>query len=78
MRAKLSTLCLEKENEGGKIAEAGIVENYPGYESIKGFELAQKFSEHVITSYSIHYTKLYEVDICSSGLPLICWSNMQF
>ncbi|ABO35092.1 FAD-dependent pyridine nucleotide-disulfide oxidoreductase [Methanococcus maripaludis C5] len=46
MRAKLSTLCLEKENEGGKIAEAGVVENYPGFESIKGFELAQKFSEH--------------------------------
>lgn len=46
MRARINAICIEKENEGGKIAEAGIVENYPGFESIKGFELAQKFSEH--------------------------------
>ncbi|WP_292460174.1 F420-dependent thioredoxin reductase [Methanothermococcus sp.] len=46
MRAKLNTLCIEKENEGGKIAEAGIVENYPGFDNIRGFELAQKFVEH--------------------------------
>ncbi|WP_048057951.1 F420-dependent thioredoxin reductase [Methanothermococcus okinawensis] len=46
MRAKLNTICIEKENEGGKIAEAGIVENYPGFDSISGFELSQKFVEH--------------------------------
>ena len=46
MRAKLNTLCIEKENEGGKIAEEGIVENYPGFDNIRGFELAQKFVEH--------------------------------
>ena len=46
MRAKLNIICIEKENEGGKIAEAGDVENYPGFESIKGYELAQNFSNH--------------------------------
>ncbi|ABR54062.1 FAD-dependent pyridine nucleotide-disulphide oxidoreductase [Methanococcus vannielii SB] len=46
MRARLNVLCIEKENEGGKIAEAGIVENYPGFKSIKGFELAEQFSKH--------------------------------
>ena len=46
MRDKLKAICIEKENEGGKIAEAGDVENYPGFISIKGYELAQKFVEH--------------------------------
>ncbi|EHP86934.1 F420-dependent thioredoxin reductase [Methanotorris formicicus] len=46
MRAKLNALCIEKENPGGRIAEAGIVENYPGFDEIRGFELAQKFTEH--------------------------------
>ncbi|MDK2790390.1 MAG: thioredoxin reductase [Methanothermococcus sp.] len=46
IRSKLNVLCIEKGDEGGKIAEAGIVENYPGFDNIKGFELAQKFVEH--------------------------------
>ena len=43
MRGKLKALCIEKENAGGRIAEAGIVENYPGFEEIRGYELAEKF-----------------------------------
>ncbi len=46
MRGKLKVLCLEKENAGGRIAEAGIVENYPGFDSIRGIELAEKFKNH--------------------------------
>ncbi|GBF36520.1 F420-dependent thioredoxin reductase [Methanofervidicoccus abyssi] len=46
MRAKLKTVCIEKEREGGKIAEAGVVENYPGFEDIKGYELAERFVKH--------------------------------
>ncbi len=46
MRGKLNALCIEKENAGGRIAEAGIVENYPGFEEIRGYELAEKFKNH--------------------------------
>jgi thioredoxin reductase (NADPH) len=46
MRGKLKALCIEKENAGGRIAEAGIVENYPGFEEIRGYELAEKFKTH--------------------------------
>jgi len=46
MRGKLNALCIEKENAGGRIAEAGIVENYPGFEEIRGYELAEKFKTH--------------------------------
>ena len=41
-RARLSTLLLEKGIVGGQIANAELVENYPGFpEGIGGFELGQ-------------------------------------
>jgi len=69
MRAKLNTLCIEKENEGGKIAEAGIVENYPGFDNIRGFELAQKFVEHA---------KKFNLNITHDNIVKINTSNKPF
>ncbi|WP_026152912.1 F420-dependent thioredoxin reductase [Methanocaldococcus villosus] len=46
MRGKLKAICIEKENPGGRIAEAGIVENYLGFEEIRGYELAERFRKH--------------------------------
>ncbi len=45
-RAKLNTLCLEKMMPGGQIANTHLVEDYPGFESISGPDLAQKFESH--------------------------------
>ena len=42
-RAKKSVLVIEKESMGGNITNSPKVENYPGYESISGLELADKF-----------------------------------
>ncbi|HIP17541.1 MAG TPA: FAD-binding protein [Methanothermococcus okinawensis] len=69
MRAKLNTLCIEKENEGGKIAEAGIVENYPGFDNIKGYELAQKFVEHA---------KKFDLNIIHDNIKKIDTSTKPF
>jgi len=69
MRAKLNALCIEKENEGGKIAEAGIVENYPGFDNIRGFELAQKFVEHA---------KKFNLNIIHDNIVKIDTSNKPF
>ena len=69
MRAKLNALCIEKENEGGKIAEAGIVENYPGFDNIRGFELAQKFVEHA---------KKFNLNITHDNIVKIDTSNKPF
>lgn len=69
MRAKLNTLCVEKENEGGKIAEAGVVENYPGFDNIRGFELAQKFVEHA---------KKFNLDIVHDAIVKIDTSDRPF
>ena len=45
-RAGLKTLLLEKEVLGGQIAVSDIIENYPGFPSISGPGLMEKFEEH--------------------------------
>lgn len=44
-RANLKTLVLEKETIGGQIASSPLVENYPGFKSISGGELASNLYE---------------------------------
>ena len=45
-RARLKTLLLEKEMLGGQIAVSDVIENYPGFPSISGAGLMEKFEEH--------------------------------
>lgn len=45
-RYKLDTLLITKEI-GGDLNKIHLIENYPGYGRISGFELAKKFEEHV-------------------------------
>ena len=45
-RSGLKTLVLEEKMAGGTTAEAPLVENYPGFQSVSGFELAQKMATH--------------------------------
>ena len=52
MRAALDAVLIEKGVHGGQIANTDSVENYPGFETITGFELCQKLSDHV-KSYGI-------------------------
>lgn len=47
LRADKKVLVLEKEVIGGKIASAGLVENYPGIEAIKGIELSEILQKQV-------------------------------
>jgi len=44
-RARLKTLLLEKEMVGGQIAVSDVIENYPGFPSISGAELMEKFEQ---------------------------------
>ena len=46
MRAALKTLLIEKALPGGQINLTESVENYPGFETISGFDLSQKFLQH--------------------------------
>lgn len=46
-RAGLDTVLLEKMTPGGQMANADLIENYPGFpEGIKGFELATQMKEN--------------------------------
>lgn len=45
-RAGLDALMLEKQYEGGQIVTTNEVENYPGFRSITGSELANTMYEH--------------------------------
>lgn len=45
-RKGLSLEIFEENVAGGRLNEAVLIENYPGFEPIKGFELAKKMVEH--------------------------------
>ncbi|HHL40235.1 MAG TPA: thioredoxin-disulfide reductase [Deltaproteobacteria bacterium] len=45
-RARLRTLLVEKEFVGGQIAVSDVIENYPGFPSISGAGLMEKFEAH--------------------------------
>ncbi|WP_423793143.1 F420-dependent thioredoxin reductase [Methanocaldococcus indicus] len=76
MRGKLKALCIEKENAGGRIAEAGLVENYPGFVSIRGYELAQKFKEHAEHfKLPIIYEEVIKIDVKEKPYKVITNKN---
>lgn len=45
-RARLKTVLLEKQMVGGQIAVSDVIENFPGFPSISGAGLMEKFEEH--------------------------------
>ena len=46
LRARLNIILIEKMAVGGQIALSDNIENYPGFPSLSGVELMQKFEEH--------------------------------
>jgi thioredoxin reductase (NADPH) len=47
-RMKLPTLILEDELVGGQIKDAYVVENYPGFDQIKGSDLTERMQEQAL------------------------------
>jgi thioredoxin reductase (NADPH) len=45
-RGMLRALTIERGAPGGELLNTDVVEDYPGFESVKGWELAQKFADH--------------------------------
>ncbi|MFQ6051293.1 MAG: NAD(P)/FAD-dependent oxidoreductase [Candidatus Hydrothermarchaeota archaeon] len=46
VRGELETIVLESEIPGGQMNLSGKIENYPGFESITGYELSLKIKKH--------------------------------
>lgn len=53
-RANISVLVIENYMPGGQLNKAGVIENYPGYVSVDGPELAMRLLEQV-DSYKVDY-----------------------
>src|SRR5438874_12941056 len=45
-RGMLKALTIERGAPGGELLNTDLIEDYSGFESIKGWELAQKMAEH--------------------------------
>jgi thioredoxin reductase (NADPH) len=45
-RAMLKTIVLERGAPGGELLNTEMIEDYPGFEQVQGWELAQKFAAH--------------------------------
>ena len=45
-RGMLKAAVLERGGPGGELLNTELIEDYPGFESILGYELAQKFADH--------------------------------
>ncbi len=65
VRSGLKTLVLEERIAGGTTADAPMIENYPGFRSVSGFELAQKMVAHAKESgVTIHeFERATELDL---------------
>lgn len=48
LRARLNLILIEKMAVGGQIALSDNIGNYPGFPSLSGAELIQKFEEHAV------------------------------
>lgn len=64
-RAGKKVLLLEASSYGGQIISSNSVENYPGFSSISGFELATSIYEQII-SLQIEYKTERVIEITSS------------
>ena len=57
VRAGLTAIVLDGKTAGGLVGESPAIENYPGFISIDGMKLAEKFKNH-----ALQYVKIKEID----------------
>ena len=47
-RSMLKSIVLERGLPGGELLNTEVIEDYPGFEHVLGFELAEKFASHAL------------------------------
>jgi thioredoxin reductase (NADPH) len=72
LRASLRTVLIEKASPGGQITLSDEVENYPGFKSINGYDLSEKFLSHA-KSYNLEILS-QEAAVLEPGLD---WHTVQ-
>jgi len=72
LRASMRTVLIEKASPGGQITLTDEVENYPGFKSINGYDLSEKFLSHA-KSYNLEVLS-QEAAVLEPGLD---WHTVQ-
>lgn len=73
VRSGLKTLILEEEAAGGKVAEAPLIDNYPGLEEITGMELSERMKKHA--SKYVEIREIQPVEKIKMREPMTIKSN---
>lgn len=67
-RARLKTVLIEKQMVGGQIAVSDVIENFPGFPSISGAGLMEKFEEHARgLGLDIQFADVLTIDLDGDG-----------
>lgn len=72
LRASMRTVLIEKASPGGQVTLSDEVENYPGFKSINGYDLSEKFLSHA-KSYNLEILS-QEAAVLEPGLD---WHTLQ-
>jgi len=75
LRANLKVLILEAEKPGGRLNDAKLIENYPGFESISGVELASRMTKQAESLGAIVICPARAVRFGFAGDPKIVWTR---
>lgn len=69
--AGLNSICFEKLAFGGQVALTFEILNYPGFETISGFELAEKFKTHAEhAGLKIEYAQAEKISKLKNGFSI--------
>lgn len=74
-RANLKTLVLEAEKTGGRLNDVKLIENYPGFPSVTGAELAERMTKQAETSGTKIVCPARAVRFELQGSPKILWTR---
>jgi len=75
-RRGLKTLLIESKEVGGALLYGSTIENYPGFESIGGIELAEKFKNHVKKfNVEILTEEVKDIKTLKEGFEVTCLKN---
>ena len=76
LRANKKILVFEAKAYGGQIASSSVVENYPGYEKISGFDLATNmYNQAIELGSEIKFEKVVEIKNKSNYKEVITTNN---
>lgn len=77
-RAGLKTICFERLAVGGQASLSYDIANYPGFENISGFELAEKFlNQATKLGLELEYANVTSISKTNAGFEIIA-SNKKY